>query len=214
MPAVLQAKLLHVLQDGTYSRLGSRTPMHSNVRVIAATNVDMKAAIANKTFREDLYYRLNGFSLTLPPLRDRRDEIGTFAHHFMQKGAKRFGRDPLPISTVLLTALTAYSWPGNLREMENVINRYLVMGDEQAVISELTPASEAMQPAAKAGDPPASLGLKQLARSVKGNAEAAAIAQALEETHWNRKKAAVKMQVSYKTLLYKIKQYGLEPQPS
>jgi len=208
MPALLQAKLLHVLQDGTFSRLGSRAPMKADVRVIAATNIDMKTAIAEKTFRQDLYYRLNGFSFTLPPLRERREEVSTFAKFFMQKSASRYGRDPLPISSTLMTALIQYPWPGNLRELENVISRFLVIGDEQAIVSELSARQPTVSTAA-IGDTSSSLGLKQLVRSLKGDAEAAAIASALEETKWNRKAAASKMKISYKALLYKIKEYEL-----
>ncbi len=137
MPATLQAKLLHVLQDGTFSRLGGRGPTRTDVRVIAATNVNMKEAMARKTFREDLYYRLNGLSLNLPPLRERLDEIPALANYFMRKGAEKYELEPLPLSPNLLSALAQYNWPGNLRELENVINRYLILKDESAVIAEL-----------------------------------------------------------------------------
>ncbi|NYF79934.1 sigma-54 dependent transcriptional regulator [Granulicella arctica] len=206
MPAVLQAKLLHVLQDGTYSRLGGRSTLRADVRVVAATNIDMKAAIVQKTFREDLYYRLNGFTLALPPLRERRDEIAVFAQHFMQKGAAKYGRPQLALGGELLEALESHAWPGNLRELENVINRYLIIGDARSIIEELHP---------RMGLQPVSIdtqdGLKQRMRSLKGSAEAAAIVRMLEETKWNRKAAAARMKVSYRTLLYKIQQYELGP---
>ena len=128
MPAVLQAKLLQVLQDGSFSRLGSRTSVKVDVRVIAATNIDIKAAIAQKTFREDLYYRLNGFTLKMPPLRERIEEIPILARHFMRKVAAKYEREPLPISPALMQALCSYPWPGNLRELENTIKRYLDSG--------------------------------------------------------------------------------------
>ncbi|QHN02175.1 AAA family ATPase [Granulicella sp. WH15] len=210
MPAVLQAKLLHVLQDGTYSRLGGRAPMKSNVRVIAATNIDIKTSMANKTFREDLYYRLNGFTLALPPLRERRDEIPTFARHFLEKGAAKYKRPAPALSDILLSALGDHTWPGNLRELENVMNRYLVIGDERSIIAELT-SYAASRASDSPPNPPTTDGLKQLVRTLKGSAESAAIASMLEETKWNRKMAASKMQISYKALLYKIKQYDLAP---
>ena len=143
MPTVLQAKLLQVLQDGSFSRLGSRSSVKVDVRVIAATNIDIKAAIAQKTFREDLYYRLNGFTLKMPPLRERTEEIPILAHHFMRKVAAKYERDPLPISPALMQALTSHSWPGNLRELENTIKRYLILADEQAIIDELSPRQSA-----------------------------------------------------------------------
>jgi two-component system response regulator AtoC len=211
MPAILQAKLLQVLQDGTFSRLGSRSPMKVDVRVIAATNINMKEAMANKTFREDLYYRLNGFTLSIPPLRERKEEIPVFAEYFMRKGAKRYGREPLSFSTNLLNALSEHSWPGNLREMENVINRYLVLGDEKSILEELSPSTAYQGGPTLVQDVPNNAGLKAMVRSLKGDAESTAIAQVLEGTGWNRKAAANDLQISYKALLYKIKQYDLSP---
>ncbi len=211
MPAILQAKLLQVLQDGTFSRLGSRSPMKVDVRVIAATNINMKEAMANKSFREDLYYRLNGFTLNIPPLRERQDEIPVLAEYFMRKGARRYDREALPFSQRLMEAFAAHHWPGNLRELENVVNRYLVLGDERAILDELAPTASQMQ-AGMVGEPANGAGLKALVKNLKGGAEAAAIAQVLEGTGWNRKAAASDLQISYKALLYKIKQYDLSPQ--
>ena len=212
MPAILQAKLLQVLQDGTFSRLGSRSPMKVDVRVIAATNINMKEAMAQKTFREDLYYRLNGFTLSIPPLRERKEEIPVLAEYFMRKGAKRYDRQPLTFSTNLLHALAEHTWPGNLRELENVINRYLVLGEEKAIVDELSP-SAAYQggSAAAAQETSNGAGLKAMVRNLKGDAESTAIAQVLEGVGWNRKAAANDLQISYKALLYKIKQYDLSP---
>lgn len=211
MPAILQAKLLQVLQDGTFSRLGSRSPMKVDVRVIAATNINMKEAMAQKTFREDLYYRLNGFTLNIPPLRERREEIPVLSEYFMRKGAKRYGRDELPFSPRLMNALTEHSWPGNLRELENVVNRYLVLGDERAILDELSPSSGHQNGFSPSTEPSEGAGLKALVRGLKGDAEATAIARVLEGTGWNRKAAANDLQISYKALLYKIKQYDLSP---
>jgi two-component system response regulator AtoC len=203
MPAILQAKLLQVLQDGTFSRLGSRAPMKVDVRVIAA--------IAQKSFREDLYYRLNGFSLVIPPLRDRRDEIPILAQHFVRKGASKYGSNPLTLSHNLLDALTRYSWPGNSRELEHVINRFLILGDEMAILADLSPFSNLHAESNSSQDQMKGAGLKQLVRSLKGDAEASAIERILEANGWNRKAAANELQISYKALLYKIKQYDLAP---
>jgi two-component system response regulator AtoC len=211
MPPGLQAKLLHVLQDGTFSRLGSRGPTRTDVRVIAATNVNMKEAMAQKTFREDLYYRLNGLSLVLPPLRDRLEEIPAMANYFMRKGAKKYDLQPLPISQALLDSFAQYKWPGNLRELENIINRYLILQDEKAVISELGLTNTTSGSPDKTQDYVEAGGLKKLVRGLKGEAESSVIAGVLEETGWNRKAAANDLQISYKALLYKIKQYDLSP---
>jgi transcriptional regulator with PAS, ATPase and Fis domain len=211
MPTVLQAKLLQVLQDGSFSRLGSRTNVKVDVRVIAATNIDIKAAIAQKIFREDLYYRLNGFTVKMPPLRERTEEIPILSQHFMHKVATKYECAPLPISSALMQALNNYAWPGNLRELENTIKRYLVLADEHAIISELSPEQSA-EPLTPVGqDTGCNGGLKHLVRNLKGGAESAAIAQTLEGTGWNRKAAASDLQISYKALLYKIKQYKLSP---
>src|SRR6202047_1351936 len=181
MPAILQAKLLQVLQDGTFSRLGSRSPMKVDVRVIAATNINMKEAMANKTFREDLYYRLNGFTLSIPPLRERKDEIPILSEYFMRKGAKKIGREPLQFSANLLSVLDQHPWPGNLRELENVINRYLVLGDEKSIVEELSPSTAYQGAAATAAqETPSGAGLKAMVRNLKGDAESTAIAQVLE----------------------------------
>jgi two-component system, NtrC family, response regulator AtoC len=213
MPAVLQAKLLQVLQDGTFSRLGSRTSVKVDVRVIAATNIDIKAAIAQKSFREDLYYRLNGFTLRMPPLRERTEEIPLLARHFMSKVAIKYECDALPIPSALMHALISYSWPGNLRELENTIKRFLVLADEQAIIDELNPWQQAASQASVNEGGENERSLKHLVRNLKGGAEAAAIAQSLEGSGWNRKAAANDLQISYKALLYKIKQYNLIPPP-
>jgi DNA-binding NtrC family response regulator len=211
MPSVLQAKLLQVLQDGSFSRLGSRTSVKVDVRVIAATNIDIKAAIAQKTFREDLYYRLNGFTLRMPPLRERIEEIPILARHFMRKVAEKYECAPLPISPALMQALNNYSWPGNLRELENTIKRYIILDDEQAILDELTPRPGSESPLPDEEETSSNGSLKHLVRSLKDGAESAAIARTLESTGWNRKAAASDLQISYKALLYKIKQYNLFP---
>jgi DNA-binding NtrC family response regulator len=211
MPNALQAKLLQVLQDGSFSRLGSRNSVKVDVRVIAATNVDIKTAITQKLFREDLYYRLNGFTLKMPPLRERTEEIPILSQHFMRKVAAKYGCDPLPLSPALMQALAGHSWPGNLRELENTIKRYLVLADEQAIINDLEPSDVSGPSTSNGEETVGNGGLKHLVRNLKGGAEAAAIAQTLESTGWNRKAAASDLQISYKALLYKVKQYNLSP---
>jgi len=185
-----------------------------DVRVIAATNIDIKEAIARKSFREDLYYRLNGFTLKMPPLRERPEEIPILAYHFMQKVAAKYGRDPLPISPLLMQALSSNAWPGNLRELENTVKRYLILADERAIIDELVPLQISESPATGGEEAGDNGSLKHLVRNLKGGAESAAIARTLEGTGWNRKAAASDLQISYKALLYKIKQYNLVPPKS
>jgi len=212
MPPGLQAKLLHVLQDQQFSRLGGRSVIKVDVRILAATNINIPEALANKRLREDLYYRLNAFTLQIPPLRERKEEIPILLKHFMSRMSEQYARAPLPFTPALMDACMAYSWPGNLRELNNFIKRYLVLGDEKLAIHELHPhgdsSSAQSDPALRNnGDGPG--GLKSLARTAKDEAEAEAIARALQETNWNRKQAAAMLQISYKALLYKIRQYGI-----
>lgn len=214
MPPALQAKLLHVIQDQEFSRLGGRTTVSVNVRILAATNVNVSQAIAAKRLREDLYYRLNAFTVHLPPLRERREEIPLLLKHFMSRMAERYARNALPLSASLVEAAIRHSWPGNLRELENFVKRYLILGDEALALSELeakpmvtVPPTEAraLKPAeASRRD------LKSLVRSLKDEAEVEAISNALEQTNWNRKEAARLLNISYKALLYKIRQYGID----
>jgi len=214
MPPALQAKLLHVLQDQHFSRLGSRSVIKVDVRILAATNIDIPQALATKRLREDLYYRLNAFTLQLPPLRERKEEIPILLKHFMTRMAERYARPQLPLSPQLLEACQAHNWPGNLRELNNFLKRYLILGDEHLAAAELQPRNDGTggpgartDSGTKGGD--AGGGLKSLARSAKDEAEGEAIRQALEQTNWNRKQAAAILQISYKALLYKIRQYGI-----
>src|SRR5690349_800991 len=216
MPPSLQAKLLHVLQDQQFSRLGSRSVLKVDVRILAATNINIPEALANKRLREDLYYRLNAFTLHIPPLRERKEEIPILLKHFMTQLSEQYARSPLPFTPELLQACLNYPWPGNLRELGNFVKRYLVLGDEKLAIHELQPRSDGsgaqFDPTpqrANGGAPENPGGLKGLARSAKDEAEAEAIAKALDETNWNRKQAAALLQISYKALLYKIRQYGI-----
>ena len=213
MSPALQAKLLHVLQDQQFSRLGSRSIVKVDVRIIAATNIDIPQALASKKLRDDLYYRLNAFTLHLPPLRERREEILLLLRHFMSRFASRYAREPLPLSTQLIEAAMKYSWPGNLRELENFVKRYLILGDEAQILKELeeTGTHDASQPGAAPTAAKSGTGdLKSLVRNLKDEAEMEAIGKTLERTKWNRKEAAKALNISYKALLYKIRQYGLE----
>src|ERR1700758_3364606 len=211
MPPLLQAKLLHVLQDQQFSRLGSRSVIKVDVRILAATNINIPEALATKRLREDLYYRLNAFTLTLPPLRERKEEVPILLKHFMPGMAEQYARAPLPLSPTMMNACLEYSWPGNLRELNNFLKRYLILGDESLAVTELLPKNDGTggvhgEVSARGAEPG---GLKSLARTAKDEAEAQAITQALEQTNWNRKQAAAILQISYKALLYKIRQYGI-----
>lgn len=212
MSPALQAKLLQVLQDGQFSRLGGRHPVKVDVRVLAATNINMVESIANKSFREDLYYRLSSFVMNMPSLRQRKEEIPMMLRHFMIQVAERYACPLLSVSPRLVKACENFPWPGNIRELENFVKRYLVLGDEEAAILELERGTEPEStplPVLRTDTPGPDL--KQIVKNLKNGAEMEAIAYALEENGWNRKRAASTLNISYKALLYKIRQYGIQP---
>ena len=223
MPANLQAKLLHVLQDKQFFRLGGENTIEVDVRILAATNVNVHQAIAERKFREDLYYRLSAFTIMLPPLRERQEEIPLLLRHFMGRMATQYSRPTIRLSPALIEACLRYPWPGNLRELENFVKRYLVMGDEATAIAELRANWRHDQIAVDASSGPAAprlesvpadreaqgAQLKGSLRALKDETEVNAITRALEETHWNRKRAARLLNISYRGLLYKIRQHGI-----
>jgi two-component system response regulator AtoC len=212
MTTPLQAKLLHVLQDHQYSRLGGRHLIDTDVRVLAATNVDVQEAMKTGRFREDLYYRLNVLSILVPPLRERLVEIPLLFRHFLEQYSEKFGKTQSAPSKHLLDAAVNYPWPGNLRELENFVKRYVILEDDEGSLRELVEMSSARQrtsPREEAA-PPREQGLKALVRGLKDEAEMEAIADALEKTRWCRKDAAKMLGISYKALLYKMRQFNLD----
>jgi two-component system response regulator AtoC len=209
----LQAKLLHVLQDQQYSRLGGRSLIQVDVRVLAATNMNVQEAIRSGRFREDLYYRLNVLSINIPPLRERASEIPLLFSHFLEKYSEQFQKSaPLP-SKHLMEAALRYTWPGNLRELENFVKRYVILEDDEGSLRELLEMAASRQRTSPREETPApkEQGLKALVRGLKDEAEMEAIADALEKTHWCRKDAARMLGISYKALLYKMRQFNLDP---
>jgi two-component system, NtrC family, response regulator AtoC len=208
----LQAKLLHVLQDGQYSRLGARSVVNVDVRVLAATNVDVKEAMRTGKFREDLYYRLNVLSLHIPPLRERTAEIPLLFRHFLVKYSEKYQKTPPDPSKNLIDAAIRYPWPGNLRELENFVKRYVILEDDAGSLRELlemTGQQQRIAPREEAAVPKEQ-GLKALVRGLKDEAEMEAIADALDKTNWCRKDAARMLGISYKALLYKMRQFNLD----
>lgn len=224
MPAALQAKLLHVLQTHQFSRVGGESTIETDVRIMASTSANTEQAMADQQLREDLYYQLSAFTVHVPPLRQRKDEIPLFLGHFMNQLARHYGLPARTFSVSVMDSCQHYSWPGNLRELEKLVKRYLVIGDDGIspgdIEHEFGGVAHDLHPASKPGhglvtevtdydDNPS--GLKSLVQSVKGEAERNAIATALEQTRWNRKAAARLLKVSYRTLLYKIQQYHMSP---
>jgi len=209
----LQAKLLQVLQDKTVCRLGGSTPIQVGARVIAATNVDVCEALKSGALRQDLYYRLNTFVFRIPPLRNRPEEIPLLLEHFLRRFARLYGRPVVPPSQRLVAACLEYSWPGNVRELQSFTQRFLIQGDEERSLQELQGVGRVMTGHPVAADSPAApslTNLKKLGQQVKSSAEKPAIEKILQETRFNRKAAARRLQISYKGLLRKLREYDLD----
>ena len=227
MPLGLQAKLLHVLQDGQFFRVGGSEVITSDARLIAATNRNLASLMATGLFREDLYYRLNVVAISIPPLRERREEIPMLVDYFMSRFCRQYNRDALKISAATMRLLQDYSWPGNVRELENMIKRAVVLQTEALVQQEIALRSEkpwatkaeagtlahAAPVAAPAPPVEIEMGLKDIARRAAMAAEKAVIKEVLEKVRWNRAEAARLLKISYKAMLYKIKQVGLDDRP-
>ena len=223
IPLSLQAKLLQVLQDKEFPRLGGRGNVRVSVRILAATNKNIEEAVKKGQFREDLYYRLNVVNISIPPLRERKDEIPMLVEHFLSKYEMKYNKKVDSLSGRAMQTLLEHHWSGNIRELENIIQRYVVLGNEQVIVDGLVPlVSKDFMQETKAENLPKEESLSQKKgfslRSAVGkavmNVESKLILDTLELTHWNRKKAAILLNVNYRTLTYKIKKLGLKDQPS
>ena len=212
----MQAKLLQVLQDGQFARLGAQETTKVDVRVLAATNVQMEDALFDKTFREDLYYRLSVFTIKVPPLRERREEIPYLIEEFIRRSpvelTSGFGSS---LPSRLMDAALLYDWKGNLRELRNFVTRTIVMRDVDAATRELETKASASETAGSQNpliDAPAPcVGIRSIVRDVKARTEAKMIQSALETFGWNRRRAAQYLNMSYRAMLYKIQQHHLRP---
>jgi DNA-binding NtrC family response regulator len=200
----LQAKLLHVLQDGEFSRLGGKRPVKINVRVLAATNKKLKEAVLKGEFRNDLYFRLNVIKFELPPLRDRRQDIPLLCNHFVEKYRERYQSPVERIPKGLMELFLRYDWPGNVRQLENVVKRYLILPDADIASELKSAATEAV-----AVMPSLSVSLKEVAGHAAEIAEKEVVLRVLEETGWNRKESARRLKISYKALRNKLKKWQL-----
>ena len=233
MHPALQAKLLHVLQDGEFARLGGKRDIAVDVRVLAATNKPLERAVEEGHFREDLFYRLNVVTIHIPPLRERREEIPVFLDFFLQKYSEFYGKNPPPFSDFAVGRMMDYNWPGNIRELENLVKRYVIVGKEsqiirelsthKPVISSLTGSSPIWNPKGSDGGAPAPVvampvvpapvpasedelpSLLEIGRRAAMQAEREAIERVLAQTRWNRRQAAKILKISYKALLNKLK---------
>jgi two-component system response regulator AtoC len=237
MQPPLQSKLLQVLQDGEFARLGGRDDVKVDVRIVTATNRDLELAVADGQFREDLFFRLNVVCITLPPLRQRRDEIPELTRLFLRQYCEHYNKPPQALASDTLRLFAEYEWPGNVRELENLIKRLVILGTDESIRRELADAIAgrtlragpipALQSRAAAAAPGAAVpavaapvpveaspvligSLKDIGRHAAREAEKELIYRTLQQTRWNRREAAEILGISYKALLYKIKEAELD----
>ena len=212
LPLALQAKLLHVLQDFRFSRVGGHGTIDVDTRVVAATNRDLEQAVARGEFREDLYYRLNVVEIRIPPLRERKPDIPILAARLLELFNRQYGRSK-QISSETMARLVEYPWPGNVRELENVVRRIVVLNDGEHAFEALFARSRVSH-VPPAVPPGTNESLREIARRGAREAERRALAEVLARVNWNRAEASRSLRVSYKTLLNKIAECGLTPPSS
>ena len=217
MDVSIQAKLLQVLQDGMFSRLGGDGDVLVNTRVIATTKDHLEESMMEGHFRQDLFFRINVINITVPPLRERKEQISLLTQHFMDFYRKKYGRDGPTVSSGVIEVFKKYSWPGNIRELENMVKRIVIFGEEDVVSDYLggekgvdrVKIDSSVNSSSDSFKEEKAFNLKEVRRKAAESAEREILQAALQETHWNRKKAARLLRMSYKGLRYKIEKYQL-----
>lgn len=203
----LQSKLLHFLQDGTFCRIGDQVERKIDARLLCATNKDLQAETQAGRFREDLFYRIHVFRLSLPMLRQRREDIPTLAEYFRQRFQKQFGTMSQPFSVEILDYLRSLQWPGNIRELSNVVARYVLIGPEGMIDPESGPRKHRTKLILDQSG--TRVTLKRMAKDAIREVERNVILEALRANQWNRRKTAQELKISYRALIYKIQDAGL-----
>ncbi len=206
----LQSKLLQLLQDGQFCRIGAQEDKKVEVRVVCATNRKLEEEIESGTFRQDLFYRINVVNLRMPPLRERRGDIEGLVLYFLDHYNQKFNCRARALSSELMSVLRKYHWPGNIRELENLIKRYVILGSEDVISNDLISRGEQefINPEINFDGP---ISLKKVTRQATRELERKIILKVLQAHHWNRKQAARALNISYRALLYKIRDAGLPP---
>lgn len=203
----LQSKLLQLLQDGQFSRIGASAETKVDVRVVCATNRQLQREVTNGRFRQDLYYRITGLILRLPPLRERIGDISMLAEYLIGLHSERYKREVPPLSTSTLMLMKTHPWSGNVRELENLMKRYVVLGTEDVITKELNWRTTSHIDLEVA--PEGSIALSQVTREAVKDLESKIILSTLQANQWNRKRAARALHISYRSLLYKLKRAGI-----
>jgi two-component system, NtrC family, response regulator AtoC len=203
----LQSKLLQLLQDGQFCRIGAQEDKKVEVRVVCATNRHLESEIESGTFRQDLFYRINVVNLHMPALRERRGDIEDLANYFLEYYNRKFNCRARPLSSEVFGVLQKYHWPGNIRELENMIKRYVILGHEEVITNDLVAREpDFFNPEIPLDGP---ISLKKVTRLAVRELERKIILKVLQQHHWNRKQAARTLSISYRALLYKIRDAGL-----
>jgi two-component system response regulator AtoC len=206
MSPLLQAKLLHVLQDCQYSRLGGKRMITVQARVLASTNRRLEESVAKGEFREDLYFRLNVITIDIPPLRERREDIPLLCSHFVDKYREKYKSSVQQLPKDLMETFMSFDWPGNIRQLENTVKRYLILPDSDMTFPAAKP--EVAAPTTAPAHQP--LFLKEVGAHAAEQAERELVLRTLEQTNWNRKHAARILNISYKALRNKLKRWNLQ----
>jgi len=204
----LQAKLLQLLQDSQFWRIGGREDINVDVRVICATNRQLEREIEVGRFRQDLFYRINVVKVQLPTLRERAEDLPGLVAYFLAAFARKYGTSPAPLSPALMRSFNRHAWPGNIRQLRNLIERYSILGAEESITNELQQSANIVETSAVSSRGEA-IELKSVTRQTVQEMEKKIIVRALAANRWNRKLAARELKISYRTLLYKIRQCGL-----
>jgi len=207
----LQAKLLQVLQDGCFSRIGDLEERRADVRIVSISNKDVEDAMTRGAFREDLFYRINVVNVQLPPLRRRLEDLPSLVDHFLSYYSDRYERSTQPLPAFVLERFQRHHWPGNVRELENYVKRFVILDSPDSILEELEERSRG--PVMGGFQLPSirEFSLKKFSKQASQHAEHYLILEALKQTRWNRKRAAEMLGISYRALLYKIKDAGIPP---
>jgi two-component system response regulator AtoC len=208
----IQTKLLQLLEDGHFCRIGAREERIADVRIVCATNRDLEQEVTRGRFRADLFYRMNVVSLQLPPLRERKEDIPILADYFLKFYTERFNRSVSPLKITANHMFMRYSWPGNIRELENLIKRYVILGSEDLLVDQIQQGPQEVEQPATAATPDVSL--KGLAKQASQEVQREIIFRALQQNHWSRRETAKFLNISYRGLLYKMKDTGLRGLPT
>jgi two-component system response regulator AtoC len=210
----LQAKLLQVLQDGCFTRVGGLEERTAGARTVCVTNREIEKEIERGDFREDLYYRINVVNVCVPPLRERLEDLPLLVDHFLYRYATLYGRRPQPVPSAVMEFFAQHTWPGNIRELENYVRRYVILESPDTILAEVEDLASAVGQRQSAGNGfqlpyPDDFSLKKYSKIASQQAEQFLITEALKRTRWNRRRTAEMLGISYRALLYKIKEAGL-----